>query len=298
MMSTLSLAALWIAAPAMTLESDSACPSAEAVHAALEGLGIGEQAPAAAVKVRAEAAGLVVVLAWPDSPQAQYRNLAVDGDCAARARAAAVVVAAWLGSLPTTSLAAPVVEPVKAPVAGRPSASPPAEGARWLLGLGIGAGASGDLDLAPAFLVEATRRVSSRVGLALAASATGPRQRTVGPGTSHFVRPALALMGRMLLPVGRAQLGFDAGLAGGLAVAWGTGYPSNDTRHAFDWGPAGGLRLLSGSGRFRPWLAVHLMVWLRSQSLRYEDLTTGKATATTVSSVEGSIAAGFDFEVM
>ena len=290
----LSLAAFWLAVePTMTLQSDTACPSAEAVDDALVGLGLGEKVPAAFVKIHAEPTGLVIELGWPDNPQAQYRRLTVDGDCAAKARAAAVVVAAWLGSLPTTTLSAPVVERMDAP--GKPSAS---RAARWSLGLGMGAGTSGDLDVAPALVLEGTRQVSSRVGLAVTAFATGPRQRTVGPGTSHFVRPTMALIGRILLPVGAAHVGLDAGLAGGLTVAWGTDYPTNDTQHAFDWGPVGGLRMLVGAGRVRPWLAARLMYWVRPQRLRYDDLATGIVTAKTVSPIEGSLAVGCDIELL
>jgi hypothetical protein len=302
------LAALGFAAqPTLTLTSDTACPSAESVEVALQGLGLGETTPAASVKIRAVTSGLEVELGWPDSPQSQHRLLTVDGDCVARARAAAIVVAAWLGSLPTTPLAVPVVEPTKPTVIGAPpSTSPntsltitptPSPG-RWTLGLGVGAGTSGDLDLAPALVMEGTRRLSRKVGLAVAAATTGPRQRTVGPGTSHFLRPTMMIMGRIQLLAGTAQVGFDAGLAGGLTVAWGTDYPNNDTQHAFDWGPAGGFRVLVSKGRLRPWLAARLTYWVLSQRLLFEDLRTSAVTATAVSSVEAWLAAGCDIELL
>ena len=295
----LSLASLWAAvAPAMTIQSDTPCPSAEAIHAALAALGGGEKTPAALVKVRAAMFGLAIELGWPDSPQPIVRHLTVDGDCAARARDAAVVVAVWLGLQPRIDLPDPVAGRTNQPSIAKPLAATPVPSApRWLLGFGIGASTSGDLDVAPALVIEGTRRLSGRVALAVTAAATGPRQRAIGPGTSYFVRPTMTLAGRILLPAGAAHVGFDAGLAGGLTLAWGTNYPNDESQFAFDWGPTGGFRLLVGADRFRPWLATRLVYWVRSQRLRYDDLATGAMTAETISPIEGSLAVGFDVEL-
>jgi hypothetical protein len=296
----LSMAALWVAAePTMTLQSDTACPSAEAVGDALVELGVGERGQAASAKVRATTSGLVIELGWPEGRQSQYRTLTVEEDCTARARAAAIVVAAWLGSLPTTTLSAPAAQPASAPIIAKPAAGEtPPKARRWLLGLGFGVGASGDFDVAPSLAIEATRRLSGRLGLAIAAGAAGPRQRTVGPGTSHFVRSSMALMGRIFMPAGAVRADFDVGVAGGLTVAWGSDYPNNDSQHAFDFGPVGGIRVVVGSGHLRPWLGARFMYWVRSQRLHYEDLPTGNASETTVSHFEGSLALGCDVELL
>jgi hypothetical protein len=294
------LVALWVAAePTMTIKSDSTCPSAEAVDDALVELGVGDRGPSAFAKIHGTTPGLVIELGWPEGPTSEYRSLTVEGDCTARARAAAVVVAAWLGSLPTTTLSAPAVEPAGAPTIAKPAASQaPSKARQWLLGLGFGAGASGDLDVAPSLTVEATERLSGRLGLAIAVGAAGPRQRSVGPGASHFVRSSMALMGRIFMPAGAVRVDFDVGLAGGLAVAWGSDYPTNDSQHAFDWGPVGGLRVLVGAGRLQPWVGARFMYWARSQRLRYDDLATGNVSAATVSPFEASLVLGCDIELL
>jgi hypothetical protein len=93
------------AAPAaVVVESDSVCPSADAVREELYALGGRVPPRSASVIVRNRGDRLTVEFAWPGDAQPETRELVVEPDCGLRAQAAAVVAASWLGILPGASL--------------------------------------------------------------------------------------------------------------------------------------------------------------------------------------------------
>jgi hypothetical protein len=105
--------ALWIGAgDAVSVESDSACPSAQAVREALLALGGQEARQEVSVTVRGREGRLFVEFGWPGQPEVETREVAADADCSSRAQTAAVVIASWLGMLPQASL--PSLQPAAA----------------------------------------------------------------------------------------------------------------------------------------------------------------------------------------
>jgi RNA polymerase sigma factor (sigma-70 family) len=92
------------ATAAVVVESDSACPSADAIREELYALG-GRVAPrSASVIVRNRGDRLTVEFAWPGDAQPETRELAVEPDCGLRAQAAAVVAVRVIDWLRTESL--------------------------------------------------------------------------------------------------------------------------------------------------------------------------------------------------
>src|SRR4029079_10356704 len=79
--------------PGLELQSDSNCPTADAVRVRLpEFLGTGMQGPAK-VMLRGRGDHLIIEFTWPGAAQTEARHLHQGSDCAARAEAAAVVIA-------------------------------------------------------------------------------------------------------------------------------------------------------------------------------------------------------------
>jgi hypothetical protein len=285
--SILPLVAVMVAAegPRVAIESDSNCPAATAVQDVLSELVGSSAGPAASVSIRNGSGGVAVQLAGADGSAPQVRHLELGPDCDGRARAAAVVVAAWLGSLPATALSAPTPAR-KLPPATNAYKDPSA------FSLGLGASVDRDGQWVPSVALEGTLALSDWFAAGLGLSVGTPRQVALGPGQSHFLRPVVTLAGRFSLPVGEAHLSLDLGLASTLTWAWGTGYAGNDQQHGFDWGGMAGLRLAFGRGKLRPWLGVRSVVWAQPQRLRYDDLPSGAVTSQTISPVEVLLAAG------
>ena len=111
----LVVCALYLAPPALaapSVVSDSDCPSAAAVANRLTGLWSGEGSASIAAYIRVGVGQMTVDLVNESEP-AVSRILPVDPDCESRAQAAALVIAAWLGSKPSGPLGE--VEPAALP---------------------------------------------------------------------------------------------------------------------------------------------------------------------------------------
>jgi hypothetical protein len=306
------LAALESSPASVSIASDSACPSADAVRVALLGLG-GTQPPReAAVMVRNRNDSIVVEFGWPGDTQPESRELAVVPDCEARAQAAAVVIASWLGMLPQASLQTPplgipfaetrytMLSPPAAvePVTPRPSTAVAARDDRpamrsWL-GAGLGAMVGGGV--VPGLRVELAREQTGQRmawGWLTSAFVGLPRSRIIADGTSHWVRPGLGVAGMASWQHRRIQLGLDLGPLAGLAVAWGSDYPVNQTAQSLTWGWSSGLRLQVVSTSSRAWIEMRAVNWLRRQRLQHVVLPSGRLDAVDLPSWEAQLTLGF-----
>lgn len=114
------LAALGAGTKAVTIESDSSCPSAHAVEQAIAALGGESASRAASARVHSQDNRLIVEFGWPGAAQTERRELVVDSDCDGRAQSAAVVIASWLGILPAATL---MPTPLGTPSAGASQAT-------------------------------------------------------------------------------------------------------------------------------------------------------------------------------
>jgi len=315
----------------VTVESDSSCPSATAVRAALDALG-GREAPrSAAVTVRSRADRLIIEFVWPGDAQSETRELSVESDCELRALTAAVAVASWLGILPGTSLVsyplgvpspeiryakivplpattAPVGPLHSDPASVAPLLSPKAPSSvkagiapkprRSWLGIGLGGSAGGGL--VPGLRVELLRERAGAgfaLGWMTSTLVTLPRSKTIDAGTSSWIRPAIGIAATATWRANRVQLDLDLGPLVGLTVAWGRNYPTNETDESVTWGLTGGMRLQIPLLSSQAWVELRVIDWLRTEQLQHEVLPTGPSGSATLPSLEGLLSVGWSFAI-
>jgi hypothetical protein len=260
------------ASPAIDIASDSACPSADMVHASLDALGRAPPSVRATVTVRSRDERLRVEFVWAGHSATDVRELPAPAGCGARAEAAAVVLAAWLGIRPGAPVTAPPAPAavVSAPAVERSAPGSPEAARQSWLGLGLGAAIGGGVSPGARLELVRARRSGSGLGWMVAVESALPRSRMVGEGTSSWIRPALTVAARASWRTGRVVLSGDLGPVGALAIAWGRGYPSNLSDRGFAVGAAAGLRLEIADGSTRPWIELRAIEWFGPQRLRFD----------------------------
>jgi hypothetical protein len=287
------------AAAAPLVTSDSDCPSAAEVTTRLTGLWSGDNPVAAAAHIRVQGGQMAVELASESEP-ATSRILPAESDCGSRAQAAALVIAAWLDSMPADPLGR--VEPVallsvepaslRAPIAETPLPAQPR------FSLGVGALAALDAQGAGAVLSGETAwaRLAGRFGLAAGLSAPLPRKMDVGKGTARWWRPVLVLALRAPLTQGAWILDGGLGPAFGLLVVAGSGFRPNNTDVAVSWGATAGLRLAHRSrSKWAYWAELRTLLWPAAQNIR-SDAADGKTlNLAALPRIEVQLGLGFSF---
>ena len=281
---TLALAAGLGGTASLDIVSDSSCPAASMVRAALEGLRGAAPSRSAAISVRSRAGGLRLEFRWAGDGPADAREVPTSADCTERANAAAIVAAAWLGVLPEAPQFAP---PSPSPSPSSPPAvvvvpapdGPPAPPAQSWLGIGLGAGVGGGVAVSGRVELARVRPRPLGLGWMVAAQGTLPRSRSVAAGSSSWVRPALGVAGTAAWQSARLGLAADLGPLAALTFAWGSGYPSNTGDRAPALGVAAGVRLQMVGGSARPWIELRGVRWLTSQRLRVDSSNTDPVTA-------------------
>jgi hypothetical protein len=318
--SVLCLAAPALAAPLVT--SDSDCPSAVNVMARLTGLWSGDDPVSAAAHIRVGLGQMTVDLVSEHEPVVN-RSLPAEPDCEARAQAAALVIAAWLGSRPSGPLGE--VEPATAPPIGlaslrapRPSSpvQPPAPThtaqlsrsaqspapaqppslAPPRLSLGIGAFASVDARGGSAVLSAEVgwMRLVGRVGAGAGLSLPLPREMAVGQGQARWWRPVLALGLRVPLSEGIWIVQGSVGPALGLLVVVGSGFPQNHTDAVVCFGATAGFRLARRSRGRAFWAELRGLLWPAAQNIR-NDVPGAAPHLEAVPRVEADLGLGVSF---
>jgi hypothetical protein len=124
-----------------------------------------------------------------------------------------------------------------------------------------------------------------------------PRSKSIDGGTSKWIRPAIGIAGLASWRSSRVQLGLDLGPLIGMTVAWGSGYPTNDTDASVTWGFAGGLRMQLFANSWSYWIELRLIDWLRTESLQHEVLPSGPSGSVELPSVEGILSVGWSLEL-
>jgi hypothetical protein len=283
-----------VAAERLVIQSDSDCPSAEAVNKALLGLRPADDWPSPTVSIQVKDQAIVVDLG---AGGARRRPIPVDADCEARAATVALVVATWASDLPAQTVTSPVMQVAAngaaglrspEPVAGKPRPRHPEIGGGLLAAVGGG--------IAPGVRIELVS-LPGDSGVGWLASLVVPttRELTVGSGKTVWTRPSasLALQGRL------ARSGWflagDAGLAVATTVAWGRSYSSNQTDTSLTYGPALGVRGGRSLKRLKIWLDLRAGRWLVGQSVQV-DGDAGVATASLPAwDVQGALGASYAF---
>jgi hypothetical protein len=268
---------------ALAVTGATACPVAADVEAALTGL-IPARDPDSApdvAELKDDAGSVVVSLRRGAEPIGEKR-LDPGLDCAQRARAAAVIVAAWEARLATP--AAPLVVQPPPPAPSPPVVvvpAPPSTLPYFENNVEIGASAGASINgatLAPVAALEvAYAPAFARVIPAAAALFVGGHTTSVGPGSATWRRYGLVVTAASR----RRWDGLWAEGRLGAALTWldisGSSFPSNSSGVAFDPGADIGARIGSRLRRVRVWLDASIMLWPRGQEV-YVQGAPGSAT--------------------
>lgn len=282
----LSVALLAAAQADASVESDSDCPSSDAVLRALRALRPAAEWPDLRASIQADPAGLR--LRMEGDPEAE-RWIRAPADCAARAATVALVIATWSGELPAQAADHPELRrPVRlAPVAQPRPASPARAGQTEVGASGLASVAGG---LVPGGRVEVTH-LRGNLGAQVSLGLHAPRGIAMGGGTTRFTRIAGAATLHARMPVRALYLGGDLGAAAAIAVAWGEGFARNDTDASVTWGLVAAVRAGLPIGRFRVWTELRALRWLYEQRVQIDAPASGSGEAV-LPSWEGQWALG------
>lgn len=273
------------AATALPVTGATACPVAADVAAALTGMvpPRDPELPPDVAELKDDAGSVVVSLRRGSGEPVGEKRLDPGLDCAQRARAAAVIVAAWEARLSTPPAALVVQQPAAAgpPVVTAPS-PPPATTPPLFennVELGVSAGASmNGTTLAPAATIEvAYAPALARVIPAVAALFVGGHTISVGPGSATWRRYGLAVTAASRRNWAPLWLEGRLGLALTLLDISGSSFPSNGSGVTLDPGVELGARLGLRSRRIRWWLDGTIALWPRGQDV-FVDGAPGSAT--------------------
>lgn len=260
-------------AAGLVIESDSVCPSAAAVRAALVGLRPHDDWPPAKVAIVADEQFLRVEL-----DGARTRQVTAGIDCLSRAATVAVIVATWLGEFPAEAATAPVLQPVLQPTL--PSTlqprTPPPPRTQQEVGAGLLTTLSGGM--VPGGRVEYARlRPDGRLGWQASLAWPAPREVAVAGAKTRFTRAAVSVAVHGALPIRRFLLSGDAGPAAGYTIAWGQGYDTDQTDQSLTYGVTAGVRVGLPWRNLGLWTDVRMFKWLYGQSVQI-DSNDGAAT--------------------
>ncbi len=250
------------------------CPVAADVEAALTGLIPARDPglPPDVAELKDDTDSVVVMLRRDSGEPIGEKRLDPGLSCPQRARAAAVIVAAWEARLATPAAAlivaapAPSPPPVVARNAPPPTVAPLRESN---VELGVSGGASiNGITLAPAATIEiAYARAFAPLIPAVAALIVGGHTMSVGPGSATWRRYGLVATAasrrdwRPLWVEGRL------GIALTLLDISGGSFPNNSSGVTFDPGVDFGARVGLRSHRMRWWLDGSIMLWPRGQDV-------------------------------
>ncbi len=260
------------------------CPAPAEVEAALAGLVAARDAEPArdVAELRDDADAVVVTLRRGSGEPIGDKRLASGPSCAERARAAAVIIAAWEARLATQAGA--LVVPPPAPPAAVAQSQPPAMVAPAVpppfveLGVEVG-GAINGTTLARAGVVEiGPQRPNGLIIPTFGVLIVGPHTQSVGPGSATWRRYGVLATAASRRYWGLMWAEARTGVALTLLDISGSSFPTNGSGMTFDPGIHFGARfgLRTRASRVRCWLDGTIALWPRSQEV-YVQGTPGSA---------------------
>jgi hypothetical protein len=268
----------------LTIVSDSACPSREAVARVLATLNAPEAWPTGTVRIRAAGDTLVVDLGVATiGPERSHREIHVTPDCDERATTVALVIATWTGELTSDAASAPVLprrtgeqqrELGPTQVAPTP---PPRSATSSVRAIGAGLLLSSSGGLAPGLSVDFTQ-TKNPGGLGWQAKLSLPmqRERSAVGGTTRWTRLTADVALNASMTLGRYTLSAAAGVVGAYTLASGQGYPIERSAQALTGGLTASLRAGVSWRRVRVWTQVEAYRFVFPQTILV-DSTRGDA---------------------
>jgi hypothetical protein len=281
------------AAPPVTFEGATDCPSHDAISRELERIvsAPAGSEPSETALVGLEGRELRIVLATRDGRLLGERRLPAEGTCDERALSVAVVLGAWIATAHPEYLSAlPEAEskesatpaeqsasppPIPLPDTPKPRPAPPGPAAprsppvrtspvvSWRFHAALGAGVElSDAGLVPAadisfrYTPEASGFGASAFVLFAAAES-----RAIGTGSVSSFRWPLGAGGVARLESGPVAFELDAGLTLGVLHVQGEDFVTPDEATDFQGGAYAAARVGAGSGRWRPFAAAKLLTW-------------------------------------
>jgi hypothetical protein len=251
----------------LVITSDSDCPDRAAIAAAVEPLIDPAGVAGGTVAVQATPSQLIVELAGSGGDP-QRRVLASAGDCRARARAVAVVVASWLGGAPAGgAVSAPRISSaprerrsVSAPVAL--ATSDAAVGPRrFSLGLGVLGALDGQGSQAGLHVEAALDRPRGPWIATLGLVAAPARDLSVGQGRARWMRPRALLGVAVPLVDGAVRIALGGGPTVGVLRVEGHDFDVDRTESTLSFGAHTGLRAGARFGPVELWADLRAHVW-------------------------------------
>ena len=263
-------------AAAVDVTGDSSCPSAAEVAAALPGL-IGPTDPDIAAdqaSLTDDGSAVTVALRRASGDLVGEKRLDAGLSCEQRARAAAVVIAAWEArpGVQANTLAVPAPPPRPAAVvAERSPGDLTARAGPAPIDVEPGASLGASLNGAsPAPVAAIEVAFSRRDGLiipAVGALFVGTHTRSVGPGDGTWRRYGLLATVGSRRSWSAAWAEARVGVAATLLDISGDSYPSNGAGITFDPGITLGARCGPRFGPVRLWIDATAAFWPRGQTL-------------------------------
>jgi hypothetical protein len=266
----------------MVIASDSDCPSAAAIREEMASLKY-PTPDAASVAVHADDDEVSITFGAPGGVQRGPRQLALPPECPRRAATVALLIAAWLGRIPSGPPTALTV--VGEPPPPRPAPEPPGREH-----LELAAGLSAYLQaghLIPALRLElGAGTEGSGPGWQLGAVLPTPVQHRTGVGQVRWMRPAVFLGRRIRKVSPGVSLDATVGALLGATFAWGQGYPVNQHDAGLAAGGTAALRLCAYPGGVGPWIELRGRGWLVEQELAWIGRTADDSVILPVIEIE------------
>jgi hypothetical protein len=269
---------------AVDVTSQAACPSAAQVHAALKDMAVpGRDSGHRFVRIAPSRAGVEVDMRDEQGRVLAARTLPGAESCEALSQGIAVLVSAWLASLPP--------EPPPALQLAGP-APPPAPNAPRVTEWAVGAGGAwtGSTGSAFAGALELDGSWGALRGVGGVAQAVGSSAwaEPFEGGQVSWNRFALGAGPRYRLGAGPGVLDVSACVLAGLLWVRGEGYLANSAEVGADVGVGLGARWTFGSWAWAPWVGLEGRQWFRRQ----EVTVTGASGQWTVPSLELALTLG------
>ncbi len=279
----------------------TACPPAGEVEAAVAGL-LGPRDSAAAPDVATvsdDADTIVVALRRGSGEVIGEKRLDAGLTCDQRARAAAVIIAAWEARLPTQATMLIVQPQSPAPdtasVVTRIEAAPAPHARPFRVEPGVSVGAAlNGTTLAPAGMIEvAFSRPNGILVPAVGALAVGSHTMNVGSGAGSWRRFGLLATVGSRRAWSSTWLEARTGVALTLLDISGSSFQRNGSGVTFDPGIPIGVRFGLRAGPVRWWLDGTVAFWPRSQTLYVQ----GSPASTTLPRGEALLGLGASYGV-